>query len=75
MRSKHVDQRRIRCGKNEDDFHIFFDCGFTHGVWLASSLGLRVEVLQQLRTTHIIQYILTGYKNDDALPTILTILW
>jgi hypothetical protein len=77
-RSKHIDQRCVRCGKNEDDFHLFFDCKFSQAVWFTSSLGLRVEGLHELPTTHIqdiIHYILTIYKNGDALPTILTILW
>jgi hypothetical protein len=56
----------------------FCDCKFSQAVWFASSLGLRVEGLQELPTTHIqdiIHYILTIFKNDDTLPTILAILW
>ena len=77
-RSKHIDQKCIRCGKDEDDFHLFFECKFVQAVWFASSLGLRVEGLQQLDTEHIqeiIYYILTYYNNKDAFPTILSILW
>jgi hypothetical protein len=53
-RSTHIDQRCVRCGKNEDDFHLFFDCGFTNAVWFASSLGFRVEGLRMMM--HYQQY-------------------
>jgi hypothetical protein len=65
-RSKHIDPSCIRCGKNENDFHLFFDCKFSQAVWFASPLGLRVEGLHQIENTHVqdtIHYILTSYKN------------
>jgi hypothetical protein len=77
-RSKHIDQRCIRCGNNEDDFHLFFDCKFSQAVWFASPLGLRVEGLKRLENTHIpeiIGYILMSYNNKESIPTILSILW
>jgi hypothetical protein len=78
MRSKNINPKCIRCGNIEDDFHLFFDCKFTQAVWFASPLGLRVEGLHHLESTHIqdiIQYILTSCNNKDAIQTILCILW
>jgi hypothetical protein len=78
VRSNHIDPLCTRCGNKEDDFHLFFDCKFSQAVWFASPLGLRVEGLYHLDNTHIqntISYILSFYKNEDALQKVLCTLW
>jgi hypothetical protein len=77
-RSKNIDPNCIRCGKNEDDFHLFFDCKFTQAVWFASPIGLRVESLHHLGKTQlqdVIYYILCSCKNNNTLQIMLCILW
>jgi ribonuclease HI len=77
-RSKHIDPTCSRCGKKEDDFHLFFDCKFSQAVWFASPLGLRVEGLNHMENTQIqdiIHYILVSSKNKDTLKIVLSILW
>ena len=64
--------------KNEDDFHLFFDCQFAQTVWFASPIGLKVESLHNLGKTQlqdVIHYILSSCKNKDTLQFILCILW
>jgi ribonuclease HI len=77
-RSNHINHKCTRCGQKEDDFHLFFDCRFSHAVWFASTLGLRVQGLVQLGINQVqdtMHYILSNYNSDDALPKTLTILW
>ena len=77
-RSKYIDPTCSRCGKKEDDFHLFFDCKFSQAVWFASPLGLRVEGLNHMENTQIqdiIHYVLVSTKNKDTLQIVLSILW
>ena len=77
-RSKHIQPYCVRCGKMEDDFHLFFDCKFSQAVWFASPLGLKVEGLYNMVNTQfqdIIYYVLASYKNEDAFQIVFSILW
>ena len=77
-RSKHIQPYCIRCGKMEDDFHLFFDCKFAQAVWFASPLGFKVEGLYNTVNTQIqdiIYYMLTSYKNEDAFQIVFSIVW
>jgi hypothetical protein len=77
-RSNQINHNCTRCGQKEDDFHLFFDCRFSHAVWFASTLGLRVQGLIQLGINQVqdaMHYILSNYNTDDALSKVLNILW
>jgi hypothetical protein len=77
-RSKNIDPNCIRCGKEENDIHLFFECKFAQAVWFASSLGLRVEGLhyrEDAQIHDILHYIITSYKEKDAIQTVFSILW
>jgi ribonuclease HI len=77
-RSKNIDPNCIRCGKEENDIHLFFECKFAQAVWFASSLGLRVEGLhyrEDAQIHDILHYIITSYKKKDAIQTVFSILW
>jgi len=40
-----IDENCSRCGRPEDDKHLFFDCSFARAVWFASPIGLRADAL------------------------------
>ena len=40
-----IDENCSRCGRPEDDKHLFFDCSFARAVWFASRIGLRADAL------------------------------
>ena len=42
-----IDENCSRCGRPEDDKHLFFDCSFARAVWFASPIGLRADALPQ----------------------------
>jgi hypothetical protein len=64
-RSKHTDPNCTRCGKKEDDFYPFFYCKFSHAVWFASPLGLRVDIIKitpKFRTLYPLGHLYRGRK-------------
>jgi hypothetical protein len=66
-----------RCGRPEDDKHLFFDCSFARVVWFASPVSLRADALLQaghgLRSQ--IAAILQQGPSQATAGTTFSIMW
>jgi len=72
-----IDETCSRCGRIENENHIFFECSFARAVWFGSVLGLRADALPSSGHGLHIQ-VATILQQGQSLSTtglIFSIMW
>ena len=72
-----IDETCSRCGRIENENHIFFECSFARAVWFGSALGLRADALPSSGHGLHIQ-VATILQQGQSLSTtglIFSIMW
>jgi ribonuclease HI len=75
--STKIDKNCTRCGSEETDDHLFFNCSFARAVWFVASPPVRTDHLPQ-GTGHVQQQlvaILSTNKSMQEQQRVITTLW
>ncbi|XP_044444408.1 uncharacterized protein [Triticum aestivum] len=75
--SVHISQLCSRCGKPEDEMHLFFLCDFARAAWFLNPWCIRMDILVQSNPNiHSIFLALINMNHPHAsLPNILNFMW
>ena len=75
--SVHISSSCCRCGQQEDEFHLFFLCGFARAAWFSSPWFIRADVLTQGHSSmHSILIFLINMSHPHAsIQNVLNFLW
>lgn len=75
--SKHISKLCARCGVQEDELHILFNCTFARAAWFARPWFIRTD--QLLENSNSISIILLNLVNSNhphaTLSNIFTFMW
>lgn len=75
--SKHISKLCARCGVEEDELHILFNCTFARAAWFARPWFIRID--QLLENSNSISTILLNLVNSNhphaTLSNIFTFMW
>ena len=75
--SKHISETCSRCGKLEDEMHLFFLCPFSKAAWYNFPWFLKTEIFAQNNTSipHMIQGLLDSHHPHMSVESLYTFLW
>jgi hypothetical protein len=75
--SKHISRLCCRCGIEENDFHLFFLCGFAKAAWFSEPWYLRIDTITASSDsiTQVLNRLLKMNHPHTNIENILTIMW
>jgi hypothetical protein len=75
--SKHISETCSRCGKIEDEMHIFFLCPFSKAAWYCFPWFIKTEILANHNSLvpHMIKGLLDSQHLQISVSSLYTFLW